>query len=135
VCFPDIDCQGIPEHRKVMMQVERCLFPELIYIRRLTHSIQTLKQQSSRPFLCSYLPRYRYCTALYRFAKKLSRKKCPDSRSTTPCQAQDFLSECDTLIFINHERVKPGRITNLYRIANILHKYIGEPFIAVYCPQ
>jgi len=57
-------------------------------------------------------------------------KKHLDSRSTTLCKAQNLLSECDTLFFIDHERVKPDRIANLYRIADILHEYVGDPFVA-----
>jgi hypothetical protein len=52
------------------------------------------------------------------------------SRSTTPSKAQDFLSECDTLFFIDHERVKPDRFANLCRIADILHEYVSDPFVA-----
>jgi hypothetical protein len=53
------------------------------------------------------------------------------SRSTAPYKAQDFLGECDTLFFIDHERVKPDRIADLYRIADILHEDVGDPFVAV----
>ena len=63
--------------------------------------------------------------------KKNPSKNSRYSRSTTPRKAQDFLSECDTLFFIDHERVKPDRIADLYRIADILHEDVGDPFVAV----
>jgi hypothetical protein len=57
--------------------------------------------------------------------------KHPDNRITSPCKAQDLLSECDTLLLIDHECVKPDRIADLCRIADILHEYAGDPIIAL----
>ena len=96
------------------IKIEVRIFPSIFSF--ISHTLTVIAQQ--------------YIGLQKRLTKKIPCKNLWIVRLTTVCQAKDLLSEFDTLLFICHECIKPDRIVNFYRIADVLYEYIGDPFIA-----